>query len=132
MKRTYDDMLNDEVARDVQLAEALATLDPASSDPNYWLRFRSWVMGGAARELARRRLMAQLTIGDVLQSWARTLVPTAVLTAVIAGLILIRGGVLAPSRPIGVEEMLMSGIDRETLSAPDPSSDVVTFASESF
>ena len=54
---------------------------------------------------------------------------------VIAGLMLIRGGVLAPPRPIGVEEMLVTGIDREavsTASAPDPSSDVVTFASESF
>jgi hypothetical protein len=135
MNRPYEDMLDDGVGRDMELAEALASLDPASQDPNYWLRFRSWVMSGAAAELARRRLMAQLTIGDVVQSWARTLVPTAVLTAAIAGLMLMRGGVFAPPRPIGVEEMLMSGIERESLTATptlDPSADVVTFASESF
>lgn len=128
----YDDMLDDDLGRDMELAEALASLDPASRDPNYWLRFRFWIMGAAARELARRRLVAQLTIGDVLQSWARTLVPTAVITAVVAGLMLIHGGVLAPVRPIGVEEILMTGIEREMAPAPDPSSDVVTFASESF
>jgi hypothetical protein len=79
--------------------------------------------------------MAQLTIGDVVQSWARTLVPTAVLTAVVAGLMLVHGGTLAAPRPISVEEMLMRGIDREALptaATADPSPDVVTFASESF
>lgn len=135
MNRRYEDMLDDNVGRDMELAEALASLDPAAHDSNYWLRFRSWVMRSAAPELAHRRLMAQLTIGDVVQSWARTLVPTAVLTAVVAGLMLVHGGTLAASRPISVEEMLMRGIDRETLptgATVDPSPDVVTFASESF
>ena len=65
-------------------AAALAVLDPASHDPNYWFRFRSWVMSGAARELSRRRLVARLTVGDVLESWARALVPTAALVAALA------------------------------------------------
>jgi len=135
MNRRYEDMLDDGMERDMELADALASLDPASHDPNYWLRFRSWVMRSAARELAHRRLMTQLTIGDVVQSWARALVPTAVLTAVVAGLMLIHGGTLAPPRPISVEEMLMRGIDREALPTTlpaDPSPDVVTFASEGF
>ena len=135
MNRDYDDVLNDELGRDVELAEVLGLLDPASQDSSYWRRFRSWVMGGAARELARRRLLTQLTFGDVVQSWARAVVPTAVLTAMLAGILLIRSGLLAQSRPIGVEEMLVSEIDGETLPAmlaPDPANDVVTFASESF
>ena len=87
--------------RDREVEEALAALDPRHRDPNYWFRFRAWVMSGAARELARRRLMAQLTVGDVMESWARAVIPTAMLAAVLAGLILIRGGILtAPQRGV--------------------------------
>jgi hypothetical protein len=135
MNRQYDDLLDDDFDQDLALAETLSLLDPESRDPSYWLRFRSWVLTGASRELARRRLLAQLTIGDVVQSWARAVVPTAVLTAVLASLLLIRSGFLAPPKPIGVEEMLVSEIEGETLPAmlaPDPATDPVTFASESF
>ena len=66
---------------DRELAQALRSLDPATQDPNYWFRFRGWVMTRAAPELARRRVMARLTMGDVMSSWARAVVPTAVLAA---------------------------------------------------
>jgi hypothetical protein len=135
MNRQYDDLLDDDFGRDMALAETLSLLDPESQDSSYWFRFRSWVLAGASRELARRRLLAQLTISDVVQSWARAVVPTAVLTAVFAGLLLIHSGLLAPPTPIGVEEMLVSEIEGETLPAmlaPDPATDPVTFASESF
>ena len=43
-----------------QLAEWLRVLDPATEDPNYWLRFRSWVVESAGPELARRRVAGHL------------------------------------------------------------------------
>jgi hypothetical protein len=135
MKNQDVDIFEDGLGRDMMLAEALTAFDPAARDPGYWLRFRSWVMTGAARELARRRFVAQMTIGDVVQSWARALVPTAVLTAVIAGLVLMHGGLLAPPRPISVEELLVSEIDGEPLPVmlePGRAPDAVTFASEGF
>jgi hypothetical protein len=124
----------DDMGRDMALAEALGALDPSSRDPNYWLRFRGWVVTGASRELARRRLMAELTVGDVLTSWARMVVPTAVLAAAMAGMMLMRGGGVT-EHPIGVEELLVSDIPRETvpvLLSPDAATGVVAFASEIF
>ena len=125
----------DEIGRDMLLAEALDVLDPAHRDPNYWLRFRGWVLTGAARELARRRLIAELTVGDVLASWARAVVPTAVLAAVMAGMMLMRGEAVPAQRPIGVEELLVSEIPSETvpvLLLQDEAAGIVAFASEIF
>jgi hypothetical protein len=134
MKSFDEDIETDELGRDMELAEALAVLDPARGDPNYWLRFCSWVMGGAARELSRRRLMAQLTVGDVMQSWARTVVPTAVAAALLAGLLLIRSSALSAPLPIGVEELLVSEIQGETIPMMLEAEDAgaVAFASEIF
>jgi hypothetical protein len=134
MMRFYEGIEADELGRDVELAEALSVLDPARGDPNYWLRFRSWVMGAAARELAHRRLMAQLTVGDVMRSWARAVVPTALATAIFAGLLLIRGSVLSAPLPVSVEELLVSEIQGETIPMMVEADDVgaVTFAAEIF
>lgn len=96
----------DEPARDAELTEALSSLDPASVDPNYWFRFHGQVMAGADSELARRRMMAKLTVGDVLASWSRTLVPTAMLAAAVAALILIRTGSL--EGPVTADGLLTS------------------------
>ena len=118
---------------DVRLSRALASLDPATADPNYWFRFRGWVMTGAARELARRRLMAQLTVGDVMTSWARTVVPAAVLAAALAGMLLMRAEATTNPQPMGLEELLVSEIPGETvplLLAPDATEGAVRFASE--
>lgn len=134
MRRFDDDIDSDELGRDMELAEALSVLDPARGDPNYWLRFRSWVVGAAARELGRRRLMAQLTVGDVMQSWARTLLPTAVVAALFAGLLLVRSSSLSAPLPIGVEELLLSEIQGETIPMmlEQDESGAVAFASEIF
>lgn len=134
MKSFDDGIGSDELGRDMELAEALSVLDPARGDPNYWLRFRSWVMGAAARELYRRRLMAQLTVGDVMQSWARAVLPTAVATALVAGLLLIRSSALDAPIPIGVEELLVSHIQGETIPMmlEADESGAVAFASEIF
>jgi len=132
----YDGGFHDEVERDRELEEALSVLDPARGDPNYWLRFRSWVMGAASRELTRRRFVAtRLTVGDVVTSWARTLVPTAVLTAVLAGILLVRSGAFSAPQPMGLEELLVSEVEGETIPvmiAPDLGAGAVSFASEDF
>jgi len=101
----------DGLDRDVQLARALELLDPVSREANYWFRFRSWVVESAGPELARRRLTARLTVADVLNSWARTVVPTAVLAAAVAGMLLVRAEALVAPQPIGVEELLLSEIE---------------------
>ncbi|MGE0157862.1 MAG: hypothetical protein AB7T31_00545 [Gemmatimonadales bacterium] len=133
MNREWNDSVEtDDLGRDSELAEALSHFDPASDDPNYWLRFRSWVLQGAGRELARRRMTAQMTVGDVVQSWARALVPTALLAAALAGIVLWRFGSLPP---MTVEELLVSEIQGETipvLASPARSFEAVTFASEAF
>jgi len=133
MNRDWNDSVEmDDLGRDRDLAEALFHIDPASQDPRYWLRFRTWVMNGATLELARRRMVAQMTVGDVVHSWARALVPTALLAAVLAGILLWRVGSMPP---MTVEELLISEIQGETIpmmASPARSFEAVTFASEAF
>lgn len=123
---------SDDLDRDPALAEALKALDPASGDPNYWFRFRGWVMSGSAAELSRRRLMAQITIGDVMSSWARTLLPTAALAAALAGIVLVRSGGAQVEQLVAVEEMLVSDMSVErarVLLSPEDATGFVMFAS---
>jgi len=133
MNREWPDIgEKDDLGRDAEIAQALAAFDPATEDPNYWPRFRSWVMSGATRELARRRRVARITVGDVVHSWARALVPTALLAAVVAGLLLWRSG-----SPIfvSIEEMLVSEIEGETIpvmTSPARVREAVIFAVEAF
>lgn len=125
----------DGLGMDRELALALRSLDPATQDPNYWFRFRGWVMTRAAPELARRRAMARLTIGDVMSSWARAVVPTAVLAAALAGMLLMRAETSSNPQPMGLEELLVSEIPGETvpvLLAPEGTAGVVALASEIF
>jgi hypothetical protein len=119
----------------MMLAEALKAVDPGSGDPSYWLRFRASVVSGAGRELARRRLLAELTVGDVLTSWARAVVPTAALAAALAAIVLMRAGSAVQAQPIGVEELLVSELPSErvpALLAPDAAEEMVVFASDMF
>lgn len=122
--------------RDVELASHLRFVDPASSDPNYWLRFQSWVLTSAAPELARRRLMADLTMGDVILGWSRTLVPAAMLAAAVAGLLVVRSVTHAPAPvAVGVEELLVVGIEDETIPVAlegDETGTAVAFAGDRF
>jgi len=91
-------------------------------------------MAAAQRELSRRRLMAQMTVGDVVQSWARTLLPTALVAALFAGLLLIRESSLNAPLPMGVEELLVSEIQGETIPMmlEAEEAQTVAFASEIF
>jgi len=125
----------DEMGRDMELAGVLERLDPEHADPNYWMRFRVWVVREAAGELARRRLVAHLTVGDVMSSWARAVLPTAALAAALAGIILIRGPADDVQQMVSVEELLVSDLGGETIPATlgsDASDPAVTFASEIF
>ncbi len=129
--------LTDGLGRDMEVASWLEVVDPASTDPNYWLRFQSWVMKNAAPELARRRLMTELTMGDVLSSWARTVIPTAVLAAALAGMLLFRGDATPAPVPMGVEEVLIAALEGATIPATlaiasAEASSAVSFASEGF
>ncbi len=124
----------DGLVLDKELADALRLVDPVSQDPNYWFRFRSWVVSNAAAELLRRRLMHELTVADVMSSWARAVVPTAALAAALAGLLLVRGPDLPTPQSVGVEELLVSEVEGEpipTALAP-ATSGAVAFASETF
>jgi hypothetical protein len=119
------------VTPDPEIGRALAALDPTTMDPNYWLRFRAWVVDNAAPELARRRLAAELTVGDVMTSWARMVMPTAILAAALAGLMLLRGESVS-TQPLGVEEMLVAEVDGQTIPAALDAPSAVAFASEIF
>jgi hypothetical protein len=78
--------------------------------------------------------MAQLTVGDVMQAWARTVVPTAMATALLAGLLLIRASSLGAPLPLGVEDLLVSEIEGETIRdvLEAEEAGAITFASEIF
>jgi hypothetical protein len=122
-----------EVARDPVIGSALGSWDPASTDPGYWLRFQARILQAAAPELARRRLMADLTVGDVLTGWARALVPTAVLAAAVAALVLIRHA--PPAAPVTLEDLLTAGIGTQTIPEALAASEAaasVAFATERF
>jgi hypothetical protein len=73
-------------------------------------------------------------VGDVVSLWARAVVPTAVATALLAGLLLIRGSSLSAPLPIGVEELLVRDIQGETIPMMLEASEAeaVAFASEIF
>lgn len=126
---------SDELGRDMVIAEALESLDPASHDPNYWFRFHGRVMAGAESELARRRMLANLTVVDLMASWSRTVVPTAMLAAAVAALVLIRSGTGSFQQAVGVEEFLLTDIPTESVPAmleTDAPMSATIFASDIF
>lgn len=122
---------------DPVLGRTFRTLDPGRTDPSYWFRFRSRVVTAAARELARRRMLADLTVSDLVVSWSRTLVPTAVLAAAVAALVLLRPPAAPSAPPLALEEILAEGIEGGPLPAELISEDQldvggVLFASEAY
>lgn len=126
---------SDELGRDMVVAERLAVLDPASEDPNYWLRFRAGVMGDAARALAQRRLIADLTVADVLTSWGRAIVPAA-LAAAMGGIMLLRAGsVEVTPQQVEVVELFpvpVAVMEVPTLLSPDQAVGFAALGPEAF
>ncbi|MDH5590575.1 MAG: hypothetical protein OEZ37_11050 [Gemmatimonadota bacterium] len=100
---------------DAVVARGLRSLDPEEGSPNYWMRFRAEVVRRAGPELARRRLMRQATVPEVMSGWARTLVPAAVLAAALAGLFLARGPVRSPGGTLDLEELLLAEVEGPTI-----------------
>jgi hypothetical protein len=132
MIRPFHEDRDDVLGGDPVLSEHLRVLDPATEDPSYWLRFRSSVMTEAARALAQRRLMADITISDVLTSWGRAVVPAA-LAAAAAGIMLLRAGsVEAPiptlEQPVPVAELY----EAPALLAPEQAAGFVALGPEGF
>lgn len=90
---------------------SLAFLDPESGDSGYWHRFRHRVMVLAGPELAQRRAARPVTVVDVVLGWRNALVPTALLAAALAGLLLMQDRTLNGSQAGGYEELMVSGLE---------------------
>jgi len=122
-----------DIGRDPRVAEALRALDPGSGDPGYWFRFQRSVMRAAQGELARRRMVVDLTVSDVVTSWSRAVLPTALAVAVVATMLLVRPSLVGVdderSAPLALEEMLVEDLTDAWAppAEPDPTT-VVTFA----
>ena len=116
----------------------LEILDPGYRDPGYWQRFQNRVMEAVRPHLAYRR-RAQVTMGGVMLSWSRLILPVTVAAAVVVAVFLSQQ---APAPEVeniaGVEEVLGFPADGEE---PLPSflhsdeavdRDVILFAVEGF
>ncbi len=131
---------NQDQDQDLGLSELLAGLDPGHGDQTYWPRFHRSVMAQTLAELGRRRVIANLTVSQIMHSWARTVLPTAAAAAAVAAIVLLRpvpSPLQVPAGMIAVEEALMEGLDGQPI--PDVLSDEgvpggsgATFASEIF
>ena len=90
---------------------SLAFLDPESGDSGYWRRFRHRVMALAGSELAQRRAARPVTVGDVVLGWRNALVPTALLAAALASLLLMQDRSFRAHTSGGYDEILVSGLE---------------------
>lgn len=130
-----EDTTTDAHEIDMEFHAVLRVLDPGQVDPGYWSRFGARVASKAGVELRRRNAVATMTIGDVVVGWARTLVPTAMLTAALAGVILMRSEAVEPPVLMGIEEMLTSeltGLTIPQISSPDAPGNPILLVSELF
>ncbi len=93
----------------------LGMLDPGRRDISYWARFRVRVMTRAADELTRRREMADVTVLELAQSWARVLVPAAAVAAAVGAVLLSQGRGPAALVASGPEEVLTRELEDRTL-----------------
>lgn len=134
MSDRFEQITADGLGVDMELHAALRSIDPGEADPAYWSRFGERVIAGAGPELARRRALASMTVGDVLVGWARTLVPTAMMAAAVAGLVLLRAPRNDALQFVGVEEMLVSELQGLTIPqiAPDAPGNPATLVAEIF
>ena len=107
--------MNDEMHR--RERAPVAFLDPERDRPGYWLRMRERILTMAEPELVRRRRVHDITVSDVVFSWARSLVPTTLAAALVAGMILARpssvptqSAELVPVEEILIDEMESEGV----------------------
>lgn len=134
MSHRMEETMTDDMGVDMELRAALRLLDPGHDDGDYWSRFGDLVARSVAPELERRQRLAAMSVGDVLAGWARTLVPTAMLAAAIAGVALMRAPASEGPVFLGIEELLVSELTGITIPqiAPDAPGNPVTLAAELF
>ena len=134
MNDDYQTPGRDSIETDAALGDVLGRLDPGRDDAGYWPRFHAAVMRAARDELARRRMLADVTVSELVASWGRTLVPAAVLAASVAVFLVTRPSqVTTPpdqGGSVALEEML-DGVEWER-SAVGAGTAAVTFAAEGF
>ena len=94
---------------------SLEALDPEALDPGYWRRFKQRVLINAGPELARRRVRRAVGVTDIVFGWRNALVPTALLAAAVAALLLVREPTLSEQAPIALEELLVTGLEGQTI-----------------
>jgi hypothetical protein len=84
----------------------LRALDPETQTPGFWDRNHGHIMEQAAGRLAARRARA-VSMGDVLMSWSRLLIPSVAMAAgVLAFSLLSSVSGDDPAQLFGVEDML--------------------------
>ena len=135
MTDRFDSPAKESLDVDMEIHGALRSFDPGLNDPGYWSRFGNVVLAGAAQELSRRKDLASMTVSEVLVGWARTLVPTALVAAAVAGLVLMKSTAPTGPAPLGIEEMLVSELEGLTIpqiSSPDAPGNPVTLTAEMF
>jgi hypothetical protein len=103
--------MDERIERDPELETALEALDPGGDDGLYWARFRRSVLLRAGAELARRRDRLDPTVGDVVVSWGRAVVPLAVVAAGLAAVLLWEAPAAPDPGAAGVEELLAEGLE---------------------
>lgn len=106
---------HDDESQDAELRGVFTRLDPAARRPRYWEGLHRNVMDAARFELARRRRLTDLTISQTVTSWARTVVPSALVAAAAAAVILLVVPAPAPVVDVGIEELLTAGLDGEPI-----------------
>jgi len=90
-------------------------LDPGYRDRGYWARFRASVMTRAANELARRRGMSEVSLLELVQSWARVLLPATAVATVVGAVLLAQSRQADIPAPADPEEVLTEGLEDRTL-----------------
>jgi hypothetical protein len=89
----------------------LESLDPGSRDAGFWLRFHGRVMDSAQAELARRRMVGELGVVDVVFAWRKALVPMALLAAAMAGILMMGSEPEESIRVVALEEVLTEDLN---------------------
>ena len=97
--------------REFDEPKQLESLDPGSRDPGFWLRFHTRVMGKAQAELARRRMVGELSVVDVVFAWRRAVVPISLLAAALAGILILGYQPQVPVQIVALEEALTEDLN---------------------